>query len=822
MNTRTLKSWKFWLITLVASVLLIALIAVIWLRSSLPQIDGTVRIEGLTSEITIHRDSHGVPHIIAPNRDDLAFGLAYAHAQDRLWQMEVNRRIGRGELAEILGSSAVGFDRFFRTLGFRHKAAAALSNLPENAVRTLERYRDGVNAYLQTRSGALPPEFILTGTEPRPWDVIDTLVWQKMMWLDLSGNARHEIARARLLAKLSPDQVASLYAPYPGEEEQPLPDLSTLYRHAPIEETALALGPAKPPGYGSNNWVVSGDHTQSGLPLLANDPHLGLNTPSIWYLARLHNSSTGKNTVGVSFPGSPAIVLGRNDRVAWGFTNTAPDIQDLFIEKLVDDTHYLTPDGPRPFIERTETIRVKDADDIVLTVRETRHGPVVSDIYPGSDEITPDGHVIAMQWTALRDEDMGVVGLSDLGDMENFEQFKAAGEYYAGPQQNMIYADVDGNIGYFAPGLVPVRHPDNEIGGRLPSPGWDAKYDWQGFIPYNELPERLNPNGGVIATANEKIVDDTYPHFITGDWALPYRGNRIRAEIASSTQHTLESFGALQADQVSDMARDILPWMMEALEQSTIRSMLRNWNGEMSARRPEPLIFYTWLRHYQRLLISDELGDLYAAFTRQQPQLIKSSLYWSAQDNQSDTNDQDWNTGYYALPVQPRDRSIAWCDDVSTEAEETCAGVANRAMAETIAELSGRHGDDPAAWRWGSEHQVIQSHRPMSQIDALKDMFELRAPIGGGRYTVNVAGVSQNKATLNASLHGPSYRGLFDLSDLEKSLYTQPTGQSGNPMSVHYSDLFDGWKAVDYFEIPTRTLKPEDTEGTLVLTPAKK
>lgn len=807
---------KTWVKILSGLVFLIAVVfagGYMWLRSSLPEIDGTVSLPGLETEITIHRDSRGVPHVIAGSDDDLAFGLGYAHAQDRLWQMEVNRRIGQGELAEILGETALGFDKYFRTLGFKKKAQSALSNLPAETVHTLERYRDGVNAFLQNRSGALPPEFVLTGTAPRPWDVVDTLVWQKMMWLDLSGNARHEIARARLLGKVSYEQMTSIYPAYPGETEAPLPNFQGLYDDA-IEAAATALGPLKPPGYGSNNWVVSGSQTESGMPLLANDPHLGLNTPSIWYLTRLHNSETGRNTVGVSFPGSPSIVLGRNDRVAWGFTNTAPDIQDLFVEKLVSDDTYLTPDGPMPFVERDEVIKVKDGEDVSFTVRETRHGPVISDIYPGADDATPEGHVIAMQWTALIDVDQGVVGLSKIGNAQNFEEFKTAGGYYAGPQQNMIYADVDGNIGYYAPALVPVRRADNEINGRIPSPGWDAKYDWQGFIPYDELPERYNPTSGVIATANEKIVANDYPHYITRDWALPYRGNRIRAELAKTDKHTLETFGTLQADQTSDMARDIVPWMLALLEETNAKTLLKDWGGEMHTDLPQPLIFTTWMRHYQRLLVADELGDLYAAFRGHRPQLIKSSLYWS-----SDVSDSDWNTGYYALPVQERELSLSWCDDVSTVEPETCAELANRAMAETIDELSGKHGEDASTWTWGSEHRVVQSHRPMSQIPSIKGFFEISAPVGGGRYTVNVAGVSQNPATQNLSLHGPSYRGLFDLADLEKSLFIQPTGQSGNPFSDHYRDLFPDWHAVDYFTIPTRSLKPENTIGTLILTP---
>lgn len=809
-----MRTIKFWVIFIGALLFTFIILSFGWIKSSLPETNGIVTLVGPSQEITIARDANGVPHINAAGADDLAFASGYVHAQDRLWQMEMNRRIGHGRVAEVLGEAGLGFDRYFRTLGFTHRAQSALDNLPAEVVHNLEQYAAGVNAFLEQHRGALPPEFILTGVTPEPWKPIDTLVWQKMMWLDLSGNARQELARARLLAKLTPQQVASIYAPYPGDSAAPLPELSQIFASAPMDAASLALGPEKPAGYGSNNWVVDGTRTESGMPILANDPHLGLTTPSIWYLMRLHDRTTGDNTVGVSFPGSPSIVLGRNDTIAWGFTNTAPDVMDLFIEKRVGEDSYLTPTGTARFQVRDEVIKIRGGGSEMLTVRETRHGPVVSDIYDGSEEILDDSYVIALQWTALMDDDKGVMGLQKLGSAKDFKTFQAAGQYYAGPQQNMIYADTAGNIGYYAPAMVPVRHPENEIGGRLPSPGWDEKYDWQGFIPYNELPARFNPEGGIIATANEKIVDDNYPHFITGDWALPYRGNRIRNQLESIEKHTLHTFGELHGDTVSDMARDILPWMLAHINDSEIKDALAEWDGDMDATAPEPLIFITWLRHYQSALIGDELGDIYPSFTGQRPQLIKSTLYWTL------GGEETWNTDYYALPVLERNISLSWCDDVTTEdTMETCNVLADQAMNKTISELSERHGNDWTAWQWGTEHMLFQSHRPMSQIPGMKSLFELAAPVSGDRFTINVGGVSQNPSTMNHSTYGPSYRGLFDMANLDNSLYVQPTGQSGNPLSPHYGDLFQAWRNVSYFTIPTATTVPENASAIMTLKP---
>ncbi|MFC3050778.1 penicillin acylase family protein [Kordiimonas pumila] len=788
-----------------------------WLKSSLPKTNGTVIVAGISGEITIARDEHGVPHISAETDNDLYFAAGYVHAQDRLWQMMMNRRIGRGRLSELAGSSTLSVDKFFRTLGFKAKAEKAYDNLPSDLKQSLHAYADGVNAYIKDNKSALPPEFILTGTEPELWHPVDSLIWHKMMWLDLSGNMRQEIARARLLTKLPPEKVMSIYATYPGDTETALPDLTEIYKSSPIEETAFALGKPKPEGYGSNNWLVDGTRTQSGKPLLANDPHLGLTTPSIWYLMRLYNTTTHKNIVGVSFPGTPVIVLGRNDAIAWGFTNTAPDSQDLFIEKLAEGgDKYHTPNGLSSFDSHEETIIVKDAEPVTIQVRTTRHGPVVSDIHPETAEFVDNGYVIALQWTALQDKDTAIGAMIAIGKAQNFEQFKEAGKLYFGPEQNMIYADIEGNVGYYAPALVPIRHPDNKIAGRIPSPGWDALYDWQGYIPYEDLPTRYNPKGGIIATANEKIVGQDYPYFITRDWSLPYRGNRIRHLLESTEKHTVASFSHIQNDITSDMARDILPLLLTALDQeSPAFTILKNWDGRMNKDSPEPLIFQLWLSYYQHMLMADELGELYDSFTYINPRLIKSSLYWSLSEEKRPAE----NT-YFNLPVIDKLTALSWCNNKETpDRREICTKYARSAMSSAIADLSDKYGPQLSTWKWGTEHILHQEHRPFSNIDMLKPYFEISAAVSGGTYTVNVAGVSTKNGARNTSTFGPSYRGIFDLSDLDRSRYIQPTGQSGNPLSRHYKDMFKKWAKTESFEIPTNTPIPAGSTEVLQLIP---
>ncbi len=381
----------------------------------------------------------------------------------------------------------------------------------------------------------------------------------------------------------------------------------------------------------------------------------------------------------------------------------------------------------------------------------------------------------------------------------------------------MIYADVDGNIGYYAPALVPVRKAENEIGGRLPSPGWDATYDWQGYISYDELPTRYNPQSGIIATANEKIVADDYPHFITRDWALPYRGNRIRAELEGIRHHTPGTFKRLHHDVTSDMARDMITVLRPHLKDvHPAANALLLWDGTMDARRTEPLVFHEFMRTYQQKLIADELGDLASDYGAIKSRLLRDSLYYSLPESDRP----DLTADYYHLPAMPEDEAMLWCDDVSTDGtSETCSDLAKAAFLEAMDALGKRFKGDWETWDWGVEHTLTQSHRPMSQVPFVKRFFEIKTPISGSRNTINVAGVSENAKDLNSSSFGPSYRGIFDLSDLDKSLYVIPTGQSGNPFSPHFKDMFRLWKSGDYITIPASGAVTDGALDVLVINP---
>ncbi len=790
-----------WLLRALAALLVIVVVAAgggyVWLRGSLPQTDGTIAVTGLSGPIEIVRDRYAVPHIFAQSTEDAAFGLGFAHAQDRLWQMEMNRRIGAGRLSEVVGAGGLDVDKFLRTLGLYGHAERTVANLDDATRAGLEAYAAGVNAYLESRSGPLPPEFLVFRHKPEPWRPADSIVWVKMMAWDLGGNWSDEIMRARMARRLTGEQIAQLYPPYPADGQIALTKYAALLGDLRLDELAAALPPPPPRNNGSNNWVVSGWRSATGKPLLANDPHLSLGAPAIWYFA--HMSAPDLNVIGATFPGVPSVVLGRNDRIAWGFTNTGPDVQDMFIERIDPDdpTRYLAPQGSRPFQVREEIIRVNGADDVVVAVRSTRHGPVISDIVANAGKPLRENEVLAFAWTALADDDLTAQAGRKIASARNWEEFRGALRDFHAPQQNIVYADVDGNIGFYAPARVPIRKPENLTNGRMPARGWLADDDWDGFIPFDELPNSLNPIGGAIATANNRIVADDYPYFITDDWSAPFRADRIGVLLAARESHSIESFKEIQGDIRSGVAEDFLPFLSQAKAEGTAAealALLAAWDREMDRKRPEPLIFAAWMRELTRLVYADELGDLFDGYWGNRPIFMRN-----------------------VLSADPE-----WCNDITTGPQETCDGRIAAAFERAVARLTEDYGDDPQDWRWGDAHPAHSEHRPFSGQPVLGWLFDIDIPSSGGDETVNEAGFSisdaENPFRQN---HGPSLRAIYDLDDPNRSLFIHSTGQSGNRLSAHYSDFAEPWSNLEYVPMTTdRSDIEAGALGTLILTPA--
>jgi len=763
----------------------------LWLRLSLPKTRGNIPLAGLAAPVEVLRDRYGIPHLFAARPEDAVYALGYVHAQDRLWQMEMSRRVAAGRLSEVVGASALETDRFLRTLGVRRSAEANLRTLDAETRRLLEAYAAGVNAFLGS-APVLPPEFWLTGVRPEPWSPIDSISWVKMMAWDLGGNWRSELLRMRLAKTLPMARIHQLLPPYPGEPVPAIADLKELY--AALEREAVQLAAFAPDneGIGSNNWVVSGERSESGKPLLANDPHLGLTAPPVWYFAQL--SAPGLNVIGATLPGVPGVILGRSDRIAWGFTNTGPDVQDLYIEKLDAAGGYITPDGPRPFRVVEETIRIKGAEPERLKVRISRHGPVISDVLRAAQEPLPRGYVLAFSWTALAEDDRTMQAALKIARARDWSSFLAAARDFESPQQNMVYADVDGNIGFVAAGRVPHRRFGNDLKGMAPAPGWLAKYDWAGSIPFEQLPRSFNPPGGSIVTANHRITPPGYPHFISSEWQPPYRADRIQALLDALPKHNVASFARIQGDVVSLAMRELLPKFLAARPRSEearkALALLGKWDGAMAAERAEPLIAWAWWRELTRAIYADELGEAF------RPNWLARAVFVSG-----------------VLSGDPA--QAKWCDDVRTPAVETCEELLAQSLEAALAELRKRHGADPAAWRWGEAHAARHEHRPFGRQPLLARLFDISVPSPGDAYTVNVGRSNLNdEAQPFANRHAASLRAIYDLADLEKSLYIHSGGQSGNILSDHYRAFSEAWAKNEY--IPMRadrkTLEAEPHE----------
>lgn len=758
-------------------------------------------LNGLVEPVEIYRDSHDVPHIYAQTTDDAYFALGYLHAQERLWQMDLNRRAGSGRLAEVFGDDALEQDRFVRTLGLRRAAEANLTQLDQATLVSLQAYAQGVNAYLG-ESHILPPEFYILGVRPEAWHPADSLVWLKTMAWRLSGNWWEELLNLKLQQRLSAEEFDDLFPPYPGDAPKVLPITQKLYAElGSLAGKLLAQHSDEArKSIGSNNWVLDGSRTHSGKPLLANDPHLPLTAPSLWYFAHLH--APGLNAIGATLPGIPGILLGRNERVAWAFTNTGPDSQDVFLEKLLpgQPAHYQTPSGAQAFAEIHETIKIKGQPDQVLIVRTSRHGPVISDADPDARQTAPEGMVAALDWVGLRPDDATIRFMLNAGRARTSAELQEAARDFHAPQQNIVYADADGKIGFIAAGRVPVRHADNEVQGVLPVPGWLAKYDWQGLIPFGELPQQNGSPDGKIVTANQKITPPGYAHFITSGWALPYRAERIATLLEQRRQHDVASFAAIQNDVANPLAQRCLPRLLalrtDDIESKQALQLLRAWDGRMSADAAQPLIFAEWLRQLASVLYQDKFGDLYDMVGDYQPQFLTRIL--------GDTHG----------------TAARWCATARSD-QTLCDAEIKRALLAALANLKQHYGDDLAQWRWGKAHVTVFKHQPFGAVPLLSWLFNVEAQSPGGMDSINVSGYRYDPDSGRyLGEAGAAFRAIYDLAEPDKSVFILGTGQSGNPLSGHYRDMNQAWLQGDYVPLLTdheRILR--DTVMTVRLIP---
>jgi len=710
--------------------------------------------------------------------------------------MELSRRFIQGRLAEMLGELAFDADVLTRTMGLYQASREALEHLSPDSRRALDAYAAGVNAFIAQHKGRWPIEFVLAGITPEPWTPVDSIAVLKGMSFELSGNAFGEAARARLLPVLGLRGLQDFFPPF---DAAPLPS----YLNDVFATTRTGLVRGVPDTTASDNWVVSGERSMTGKPLLANDPHLGFTIPSFWYLA--HLSFAGEDIVGGTLPGIPTIVAGRNRNVAWGVTNTGPDTQDLFLERLNPDNsrQYQTPLGMAEFESRAETIRVRFGGERRIIVRRSRHGPIVSDTNSSFGEATPDGYELALAWTALDPDDTSMEALLAIGRAKTGEEIRMAGKLFVTPMQNIVYADASdasGHIGLMLPGRVPQRADSNDSLGLVPAPGWDGRYDWRDPVPADAMVSIVDPPSGHISTANNKTVPDGYPYVLTREWESNYRYDRIEQLLAATSKHSVESFKAIQTDPIDLYALELKKRMLAAGpfegRAGEAARLLQEWDGAMLRNRSEPLIFAAWTRALAQRIFGDELG---ANFEN----------YWGYRDQ-------------FTLRVLDNVEDAGrWCDDRGTTDLEDCPARIRLALADAVSELTAAYGDNIAAWRWGDAHHAVHVHRPLGNFPVIGGTFNREAEMDGGAYTLLRAANAMGGRRPYAAIHGAGYRAIYDLGAPDQSLYVVSVGQSGNVFSPHYDDLLGLWADAQYITIPTSPeLVRANAAHTLRLEPA--
>lgn len=777
-----------------------------YLYSAQSNISGKRKIKSLGDSVAIIFDEADIPHIKAQSQADAYFALGYLHASERSWQLEMNRRIASGRLSEILGNDTVKIDRFVRTLGVKRAAERQFDRYPVSTKRLLQAYADGVNAGNAQLGWALPVEYFLTGSKPGHWSPTDSVAWMLMMAYDLGGNWHKELQRLELSQFLTTKQVWEVIQPYEHDEPVSNVDFSKLYRELKVFYPAPGPAESKPQnlpstelswldqmgardGIGSNNWALSGKLSATGKPLLANDPHLGLSAPAIWYFA--HLEAPGLNVMGGTLPGIPAIVLGRTDKFAWSFTNTGPDVQDLYIEQIDSKNPgmYRGPDGPLPFKVHQEIIDIKGSPSLTFLVKETRHGPVISDSYARAKRtIDTDRFALALRWTALDIENQSVAGLLDMNRAADLDQFKKALRKNYAPMQNVVMADAEGNIAYQAAGVAPKRILHQGLYGVAPAPGWERQYDWNGYVPFEQLPSSNNPEQGWIATANQKIIATNDPNPLTGDWELPTRYDRIVDLIKTKNIHSADDMKTMQGDTLSLGATPLLELFKASQSSHPLNAKAmeigRSFDGDMKKDSAGALIFNAWADQLTRNLFS-RLSYLFT---------------------------ETYGSRNYRAPLinQIKNSNSPWCDDPKTQQIESCQESSNKALDKALEYLSKEYGDDPKTWVWGKAHIAISEHRPFSKVPLLGDLFNIRTPFAGDSFSINVGRLElmQSKNPYE-TLQAPSLRAVYDLSDLEKSLFIYQTGQSGWVQSKLYRNMNPLWANNEYLPMQMKPAKSD-------------
>lgn len=761
-----------------------------------PRIEGEIRVAGLREPVEVIRDRWGVPHIYAASVDDLFLAQGFVVASERLFQIDSALRLANGRLATMFGELVVSTDRFARTVGWNRAGATIAARHDEPSRRITSAYRAGARAWLEVMT-AKPAEYVVLELEPDLPD--DEGYWTSaavlMAW-GLSGNWDNELLRADIADRLGWDAVLDLFPDLPSEG----PSVIAGTRPHPTALDLLRDAPRRPPAQGSNNWVVSGSRTATGKPLLANDPHLATQMPSIWF--EVHLSAPGYEASGVALPFSPGVLIGRTAHHAWGFTNVGGDTQDLYLERISEDGRAALYQGEwEPLTIHREEILVRGRDEPeMLEVRETRHGPLLDSYLVGrANPMVIEGGIhdaYALRWTGLEHAVMpsAVLGMAGAG---SFEEFRQAVRTWECPGQNVVYADVEGTIGYQCTGLYPVRRTGD---GTLPVPGWTAEYEWEGFVEFEELPWNVDPEEGFLATANNRFHGDAYPHLIGRDFLPPFRVRRIVELLTSTERHTRATFSAIQLDTVSAPARENARRLVDVEpandRQKEAIAHLQDWNGDLAAGSVAACIYQVWLKHLARQVLLPKLG----------PELY--THYYGRRDGPNGFQ-------FQALPNLLANPTARW---LGVNGREALDDVLRRALDDAIDELTERLGHDMDAWRWGEVHRAVFAG-PLALIPDLAELFTGGVvEVGGDEQTICQGAFEPDHSYDVAVL--ASWRQIVDLSDADAAVGVHTTGQSGHPGSAHWNDLIPLWATGRLHPMPfTKAAVEADAEATLTLLP---
>ncbi len=781
-NTKRKRKWTkitAWIVAI--TIVLIAVIyfgANAYIARSLPKTEGEIQLSRLKEKVEIIRDKDGVPHIRAKNDHDLYMAQGYVQAQDRLFQMDLSRRQASGELSEVVGSAAIDKDKYFRALGLRRAAVASYDQYSNQAKDTLNWFAEGVNAFIKEldKNGKWPIEFKILGYKPKEWTPTDSLTIGKYMAFDLGGHWEDQAFRYYLLQNFSEEKAYDLFPSYPKDAPY------IISKDTLNLEKSFASAVIPHEFNGSNNWVVSGEKTKSGKPILADDPHLSLSTPSIWY--QMHLKGPDTNVSGVIFAGIPGIILGHNEEIAWGVTNTGPDVQDLYIEKRnpTNKNQFLYNEKWEDAEVIKEPIKVKDQKTIDYNVIVTRHGPIISEFAADSGKDT----VLSLQWTALQPSNE-LEAILKMNRAKNWDEFETALENFQTPAQNFVFASNDGTIAYKANGKIPIRKKGD---GLLPVPGWTDEYEWTGYIPFNKLPKTINPKEGFISTANNKVISDDYPYHISHNWAQPYRQMRIQEVLKANDEITAKDMRDLQMDKMNLQAKEFVPIFLNELkgvkdktEKEAIQQ-LKKWNFVDNEELAAPLIFNQWMTKISDVLfnkeISVEMLEKFGGRKQAVDELLRHAV---------DGNPGPWikeNGGLQAVLKKSFDLAIN--------------------------EIKDEQGNSVSKWSWGEFHQLYFPH-PLSSVKPLNYLFNSdgRIPVGGSSVTVQAA-ANKNDGTVN---HGGSWRFVIDTANMDSAYHLVGPGQSGHLKSQWYHNQLNAWANGTYHQTSLNTKKGH----TLILNP---